>query len=103
MEMIIVAQDHLNAGGVAKAANRWVNLLGRRVVAIRQITGDGKIFKGALLTGKPARGWERFIECFMDRALLRKLEVNQKLKSILSKEKSELVWFHNMAGGRKWG
>ena len=38
----------------------------------------------------------------MDRALLRKLEVNQKLKSILSKEKSELVWFHNIAGGRNW-
>jgi hypothetical protein len=35
--------------------------------------------------------------------LHRKLEVNQKLKSILSKEKPELAWFHNIAGGRKWG
>jgi len=103
MGTILVAQDHQNAGGAAQAANRWVNLLGRGGVAIRQITGDEKPFKGTLLTGKPARGWERFIECFRDRALHRKLEVNQKLKSILSKEKSELVWFHNIAGGRKWG
>ena len=56
METILVAQDHLNAGGVAKAANRWVNLLGRREVPIRQITGDGKTFKGALLTGQRGVG-----------------------------------------------
>ena len=103
METILVAQDHLNAGGAAKAANRWVDLLGKQVVKVRQITGDEKPLKGSLLTGKPARGWGRVIECFRDRSLSRRLEVNKQLESILSKDKSDLVWFQNIAGGEKWG
>jgi glycosyltransferase involved in cell wall biosynthesis len=103
METILVAQDHLKAGGAAKAANRWVDLLKKGGVAIRQITGDEKPLKGALLTGKPTRGWGRVLECFRDRSLSRRLEVNHQLESILSKEKSDLVWFHNIAGGGKWG
>ena len=103
METILVAQDHLNAGGAAKAANRWVDLLGKQGLKVRQITGDEKPLKGSLLTGKPARGWERVLECFRDQSLSRRLEVNQQLESILSKEKSDLVWFHNIAGGGKWG
>jgi glycosyltransferase involved in cell wall biosynthesis len=43
------------------------------------------------------------LECFGDRSLSRRLEVNQQLESILSKEKADLVWFHNIAGGEKWG
>ena len=103
MKTILVAQDHLKAGGAAKAANRWVDLLGKQGVAVQQITGDEKPLKGSLLTGKPARGWERVLECFRDQSLSRRLEVNQQLESILSKEKSDLVWFHNIAGGGKWG
>lgn len=103
MKKILVAQDHLNAGGAAKAANRWVNLLKNQGVTIRQITGDEKPLKGSLLTGKPTRGWGRVLECFGDRSLSRKLEVDRQLESILSKEKSDLVWFHNIAGGGKWG
>ena len=103
METILVAQDHLNAGGAAKAANRWVDLLGKQVVKVRQITGDEKPLKGSLLTGKPARGWERVLECFRDQSSSRRSEVNRQLTSILSKEKSDLVWFHNIAGGGKWG
>jgi glycosyltransferase involved in cell wall biosynthesis len=103
MKKILVAQDHLNAGGAAKAANRWVNLLENQGVTIRQITGDEKPLKGSLLTGKPTRGWGRVLECFGDRSLSRKLEVNRQLTSILSKEKSDLLWFHNIAGGGKWG
>ena len=103
MKKILVAQDHLNAGGAAKAANRWVNLLKNQGVTIRQITGDEKPLKGSLLTGKPTRGWGRVLECFGDRSLSRKLEVDRQLESILSKEKSDLGWFHNIAGGGKWG
>ena len=103
MKKILVAQDHLNAGGAAKAANRWVNLLKNQGVTIRQITGDEKPLKGSLLTGKPTRGWGRVLECFGDQSLSRKLEVDRQLESILSKEKSDLVWFHNIAGGGKWG
>lgn len=103
MKTILVAQDHLKAGGAAKAANRWVDLLGKQGVTVQQITGDEKPLKGSLLTGKPARGWERVLECFRDQSLSRRLKVNQQLESILSKEKSDLVWFHNIAGGGKWG
>ena len=103
METILVAQDHLSAGGAAKASNRWVDLLKKQGEIIQQITGDKKPLKGSLLTGKPARGWGRVLECFGDWSLNRRLEVNQQLESILSKEKSDLVWFHNIAGGGKWG
>ena len=103
METILVAQDHLKAGGAAKAANRWVNLLRHQGLTIQQITGDEKPLKGALLSGKPPRGWERILECFRDPSSSRRSEVNRQLTSILSKEKSDLVWFHNIAGGVKWG
>ena len=103
METILVAQDHLKAGGAAKAANRWVDLLRHQGLTIQQITGDEKPLKGALLSGKPPRGWERILECFRDPSSGRRSEVNRQLTSILSKEKSDLVWFHNIAGGVKWG
>jgi len=103
MTQAAILQDHLKAGGAAKVANRWVDLLGKQGVTVQQITGDVKPLKGSLLTGKPARGWERVLECFRDQSLSRRLEVNQRLESILSKEKSDLLWFHNIAGGGKWG
>jgi glycosyltransferase involved in cell wall biosynthesis len=103
MTQIAILQDHLNAGGAAKAANRWVDLLRQQGVTAQQITGDEKPLKGSLLTGKPARGWGRVLECFRYQSLSRRLEVNQQLESILSNKKLDLVWFHNIAGGRKWG
>ena len=103
METILVAQDHLNAGGAAKAANRWVDLLKKQGVTMRQITGDERPLEGSLLSGKPPRGWQRILECFRDPSSSRRSEVNRQFTSILSKEKSDLVWFHNIAGGGKWG
>jgi glycosyltransferase involved in cell wall biosynthesis len=103
MTQIAILQDHLNTGGAAKAANRWVDLLRHQGLTIQQIAGDEKPLKGALLSGKPPRGWERILECFRDPSSSRKSEVNRQLTSILSKEKSDLVWFHNIAGGGKWG
>ena len=103
METILVAQDHLKAGGAAKAANRWVGLLRQQGVTVQQITGDEKPLKGFLMSGKPHRGWQRILECFQDPSSSRRSEVNRQLTSILSKEKSDLVWFQNIAGGGKWG
>jgi glycosyltransferase involved in cell wall biosynthesis len=103
MKTMLVAQDHLIAGGAAKAANRWVDLLRQQGVTIQQITGDEKPFKGSLMSGKPPRGWQRILECFRDPSSSRRSEVNRQLTSILSKEKSDLVWFHNISGGGKWG
>ena len=103
MKTISVAQDHLKAGGAAKAANRWVGLLRHQGVTVQQIAGDEKPLKGSLMSGKPPRGWQRILECFRDPSSSRRSEVNRQLTSILSKEKSDLVWFHNIAGGGKWG
>jgi glycosyltransferase involved in cell wall biosynthesis len=103
METILVAQDHLKSGGAAKAANRWVDLLRQQGVTVQQIAGDDKPLKGSLLSGKPPRGWQRILECFRDPSSSRRSEVNRQLTSILSKEKSDLIWFHNIAGGGKWG
>ena len=72
METILVAQDHLNAGGAAKAANRWVDLLGKQGLKVRQITGDKKPLEGSLLSGKPPRGWQRIVECFTGKKKERK-------------------------------
>lgn len=103
METILVAQDHLNAGGAAKAANRWVDLLGKQGVAVQQITGDKKPLEGSLLSGKPPRGWQRIVECFTGKKKERKKKVEQRLGELLAKGKPDFVWFHNIAGGAKWG
>jgi glycosyltransferase involved in cell wall biosynthesis len=103
METILVAQDHLIAGGAAKAANRWVDLLGKQGVKVRQITGDEKPLEGSLLSGKPPRGWRRIVECFTGKKKERKKKVEQRLGELLAKERPDFVWFHNIAGGEKWG
>ena len=103
METILVAQDHLNAGGAAKAANRWVDLLGKQGLKVRQITGDKKPLEGSLLSGKPPRGWQRIVECFTGKKKERKKKVEQRLGELLAKGKPDFVWFHNIAGGAKWG
>ena len=103
METILVAHDHLNAGGAAKAANRWVDLLGKQGVKVRQITGDEKPLEGSLLSGKPPRGWRRVVECFTGQKEERKKKVGQRLGEMLAKESPDFVWFHNIAGGGKWG
>jgi glycosyltransferase involved in cell wall biosynthesis len=43
------------------------------------------------------------LEHFIDRRSARKTKVDQCLENILQKEKPDLIWFHNIAGGGKWG
>lgn len=96
-------QDHRFLGGAARAANRWSDFLETEGFTIQRMAGDQAIGKGRVLTGKPARGWARLYEHFTDRRSARKTKVDQCLENMLQKEKPDLIWFHNIAGGGKWG
>jgi glycosyltransferase involved in cell wall biosynthesis len=67
------------------------------------MAGDQAAGEGLVLTGKPPRGWARLLEHFIDRRNARKTKVDQCLENMLKKEKPDLIWFHNIAGGGKWG
>ena len=96
-------QDHRFLGGAARAANRWSDFLETEGLTIQRMTGDQAEGKGLVLTGKPPRGWGRLLEHFTDRRSARKTKVDQYLENMLHKEKPDLIWFHNIAGGGKWG
>jgi len=67
------------------------------------VVGDENPFRGHLLSGKPPRGWARFRELFGNRGRQRRERVETRLDEILRSEKPDVVWFHNIAGGGKWG
>ena len=96
-------QDHGFLGGAARAANRWSDFLETEGFVIQRIAGDQAVGKDLILTGKPPRGWARLFEHFTGRRNGRKTKVDQCLENILQKEKPDLIWFHNIAGGGKWG
>ena len=96
-------QDHRFLGGAARAANRWSDFLETEGFTIQRMAGDQAEGKGLVLTGKPPRGWGRLFEHFTDRRSARKTKVDQCLENMLQKEKPDLIWFHNIAGGGKWG
>jgi len=100
---ILFVQDHLKSGGAARAAGRWVHLLRKQGHEVRQAAGDEPSAAGLLLTGKPPRGWPRILEWFGEAAVGRRTMVRKKFDEVLSQEKPDLVWFHNLAGGAKWG
>jgi len=100
---ILFLQDHLQAGGAARAAGRWAHLLGSAGRPLEQVAGDEPSPSGHWLTGKPARGWGRLREWFTGRLDGRVIAVNRQLEQLLAKEKPPLIWFHNLVGGGKWG
>jgi glycosyltransferase involved in cell wall biosynthesis len=99
---ILFVQDHLKNGGAARAAGRWAGLLRQRGKNVVQVAGDESPKGGHLLTGKPARGLGRVSEWFNGKGG-RKSTVEAKLHSILQTVRPERIWFHNIAGGGKWG
>jgi glycosyltransferase involved in cell wall biosynthesis len=100
---VLFVQDHLRNGGAARAASRWSHLLDRAGHIVIQAAGDETSSAGFLLTGKPPRGRQRIVECFTGKKKERKKKVEQRLDELLAKGKPDFVWFHNIAGGRKWG
>ena len=100
---VLFVQDHLRNGGAARAAGRWARLLDKAGQIVMQAAGDEASSAGFLLTGKPPRGWRRVLERFTDQRKERKKEVEQRLDELLARERPDFVWFHNLAGGGKWG
>ena len=80
-----------------------MHLLKQQGWEARQVAGDEMPALGHRLTGKPPRGWGRVRELFGDRGRKRKALVERGLAEILKTEKPEVAWFHNVAGGGKWG
>lgn len=66
------------------------------------VAGDEKAVSGFLLTGKPPRGFGRVVELILGRGGRNKT-VMQARKELLEREKPDMVWAHNIAGGEKWG
>ena len=99
---LCLIQDHAKNGGAARAGNRWGHLLGQKGVDVIQLAGDESTGAGYLLTGKPARGLSRVLECFTGKGG-RKSRVEAQLRSLLQTVRPNQIWFHNIAGGGKWG
>jgi glycosyltransferase involved in cell wall biosynthesis len=99
---ILIFQDHLSAGGAARAANRWADVLRKTESHVIQVVGDQSFGAARLLTGKPSRGWERLVEALTGKGG-RKGRVEAGLKATLQGQRLKEVWFHNIAGGVKWG
>ena len=99
---ILLLHDHLRNGGAARAAGRWAGLLRESGEDIVHLAGDESPGQGPILTGKPARGLSRMAEVFTGRGR-RKSRVQAKLHSLLQTGRPEKIWFHNIAGGGKWG
>lgn len=99
----LILQDHYKQGGAAKAAGRWAQLMRGSGSLVVQAVGD-EIGEGICqLSGKPVRGLWRFLECLKGRNAFRKGKVQREFGSLLARELPETVWFHNIAGGTKWG
>ena len=99
----LILQDHHKQGGAAKAAGRWAQLMRGSGNLVVQAVGD-EIGEGIRrLSGKPERGLWRFFECLKGRDVFRKGRVQREFSALLEKELPETVWFHNIAGGIKWG
>lgn len=100
---ILLVQDHLRSGGAAKAAGRWAKLLRTKGLAVQQVAGDQGGAEVFQVSGKPRRGQPRIVELFMGSAGLRKRMAQQQLICLIDREKPDTAWFHNIAGGGKWG
>jgi len=99
----LILQDHYEQGGAAKAAGRWVQLMRESGSLVVQAVGD-EIGEGICrLSGKPVRGLWRFLECLKGRNAFRKGKVQREFGALLERELPKTVWFHNIAGGTKWG
>ena len=99
----LILQDHHKQGGAAKAAGRWAQLMRGSGNLVVQAVGD-EIGEGIRrLSGKPERGLWRIFECLRGRDAFRKVRVQREFSALLERELPETVWFHNIAGGIKWG
>lgn len=100
---ILLVQDHLRAGGAARAAGRWAELLRERGHEVTQAAGDEGGQGAVLVSGKPPRGLGRLSELVFGKASSRAARLQNAFRSLLQSQPWDLVWIHNLAGGQKWG
>jgi len=105
---ILFVQDHLQTGGAAKCALRMQRLcreLGHETLALH---GDETRLPGCpslSLHGKPKgirRLWEK-VRAPEERQAQRRRKAGDQFRRLLQTHAFDLVWFHNLAGARKWG
>jgi len=104
---ILFLQDHRQAGGAARAANRYAAVLGALGCQVARVVGDESISAQEVrVTGKPPRGWPRILEMLLGRKAknrLRQRRVAEGWLDFLFRMRPDLVWVHNLHGGAKWG
>lgn len=104
---ILILQDHLEAGGAARAASRHARALEQAGHAVVQVAGDAtETRKTRCCSGKPATGWSRLFEKLLPRPQQRagrSRRVQLRWGQILNDLQPDLVWCHNLAGAGKWG
>lgn len=105
---ILFVQDHLQTGGAAKCALRMQKLcreIGHETVVLH---GDKTSLAGTpsvVLHGKAgglARLWENLLPG-PSRLVARGKRALKRFQKFLDQNRFDLVWFHNLAGARKWG
>lgn len=104
---ILFLQDHMDAGGAARAAGRYAVALEREGHHVILAAGDRQ--RGSedfIVSGKPPRGWKRILEYIMPpkyRAHRRVLRARRSWRRVLQKCAPDMVWIHNIHGAFKWG
>jgi len=100
---ILLVQDHLRSGGAARAAGRWAGLLRSGGHRVTQAAGDEAGPDAVLVTGKPPRGIARLREWCQRVRPFREGLLKSEFSKLLHEAPWDLIWFHNLAGGQKWG
>jgi len=100
---LLLVQDHLQAGGAARAASRWAQLLRGAGHTVTQAAGDVDVSGAIQLSGKPPRGIGRLVELIAGKQGFRARRLARQFDQLLASEPWDAVWFHNLAGGQKWG
>jgi glycosyltransferase involved in cell wall biosynthesis len=100
---LLLVQDHLRSGGAARAAGRWAGLLRNEGHRVMQAAGDEPGPDAVRLTGKPPRGIGRLWDWCRGARESRQNRLASDFLKLLQEGPWNLVWFHNLAGGQKWG
>ena len=103
---VLIVHDHRITGGAAKAAWRLGEALHRLDFDVVHVCGDetNRTPREAIrLNGKPRKGPARWLDALWPDPAARQRRVLEAWKKILAQTRPDRVWFHNLAGGYKWG
>jgi len=103
---ILIVQDHRLTGGAAKAAWRlgWaLQQMDHHMIHVCGDEGSPEPREAIHLTGKPRKSLARCLEALRPDPQARRQRVLEAWRKILEREKPDRIWFHNLAGARKWG